>query len=390
MRVFVTGIGIISAIGQNIAENLHNLTTKTSGIKFDPEFNELTGKVLLSNEELASSFQLNPALYSRSTLLALTAAKEALQGFPEEQLEDLGLISGTTVGGMDRAEQAYFNKLDNLPPNNLLDLRHENGNATEDLAELLGIRGYVNTISTACSSGANGILLGSRLVKSGRLKSVLVGCSDPIAHLNASGFRSLGVYSDKICKPFDSDRDGLNLGEGAAFLILEGEESVKQYRSTVLCEVTGYCNTSDAFHQTSSSPDGSGATRSMIGALEMAKLNPNEISYINAHGTATPNNDLSESIAIKNVFKKHVPPFSSTKCYTGHTLAAAGALEAVFSVLGIQNQHIYPTFNYESPIKETMMIPETDLIQDKEINHVLSNSFGFGGNCTSIILSKFK
>ena len=151
--------------------------------------------------------------------------------------------------------------------------------------------------------------------------------------------------------------------------------------------MSGYANANDAFHQTASSENGEGATLAMKKALEIANLNPNEIDYINAHGTATPNNDSSESKAILRVFKNNIPSFSSTKGYTGHTLAAAGAIEAVYSVLALQHDIVFPNLNFETPISETSLIPVTEVLH-KSINHVLSNSFGFGGNCSTLIFSK--
>lgn len=151
--------------------------------------------------------------------------------------------------------------------------------------------------------------------------------------------------------------------------------------------LSGYANANDAFHQTASSKDGEGATLAMKKALKIANISPKNIDYINAHGTATENNDASESAAIRRVFGENAPSVSSTKCFTGHTLAAAAAIEAVYSVLALQNNLVFPNLNFSTPIPETTIIPETELIE-KKLNHVLSNSFGFGGNCSTIIFSK--
>jgi 3-oxoacyl-[acyl-carrier-protein] synthase-1 len=168
---------------------------------------------------------------------------------------------------------------------------------------------------------------------------------------------------------------------------LESDEVVKAENKKVLAYVKGYGNANDAFHQTASSDNGDGATLAMEKALKVADLKPSEIDYINAHGTATGNNDLSEGRAILRVFGENLPEFSSTKAFTGHTLAAAGAIEAVYSVLALQHNVIFPNLNFKTPMKEFSMIPQTEL-KEKELNTVLSNSLGFGGNCSTVIFSK--
>jgi 3-oxoacyl-(acyl-carrier-protein) synthase len=188
--------------------------------------------------------------------------------------------------------------------------------------------------------------------------------------------------------PFDNDRKGLKLGEAAAFLVLESDEMVAKENKKVLARVSGYGNANDAFHQTASSENGDGAFLAMEKAFQVSGLKPEQIDYINVHGTATPNNDLSEGRAIVRVFgEKNIPDFSSTKPFTGHTLAAAAAIEAVYSVLAIQNNVVFPNMNFKTPMEEFNMIPQTTLKQ-KNIEHVLSNSFGFGGNCSTVIFSK--
>ena len=264
---------------------------------------------------------------------------------------------------------------------------HHAGDSTQKIAKNLGITEFSTTISTACSSAANAIMLGARLIKAGKLERVIVGGTDALAKFTINGFKTLMILSDTICTPFDANRKGLNLGEGAAYLVLESEFVAKKEAKSILGYVSGYGNTNDAFHQTASSDNGEGAYLVMQKALESAQLEPNQINYINAHGTATPNNDLSESIALKRIFGDHVPDFSSTKSYTGHTLAASGALEAVFSIVSLQEQCVFPNLNFKTKIQETGLIPIME-IKQKRINHVASNSFGFGGNCSTLIFSK--
>jgi 3-oxoacyl-[acyl-carrier-protein] synthase-1 len=230
-------------------------------------------------------------------------------------------------------------------------------------------------------------MLGVRMIKAGKLDRVIVGGADCLSKFTINGFKTLMILSETNCKPFDENRTGLNLGEAAAYLVLESDEIVKNENKKILGYVSGYANANDAFHQTASSEDGEGATLAMKKALEVAGLSSEEIDYINAHGTATENNDASESQAILRVFGNNLPKISSTKAYTGHTLAAAAAIEAVYSVLALQNNLVFPNLNFKSPIQETNIIPETEVLK-KEINHVLSNSFGFGGNCSTLIFSK--
>ncbi|HAD14673.1 MAG TPA: beta-ketoacyl-[acyl-carrier-protein] synthase family protein, partial [Saprospirales bacterium] len=216
----------------------------------------------------------------------------------------------------------------------------------------------------------------------------LVGGTDPITLFNIKGFSALNIYDPDICKPFDDSRKGLNLGEGAGFLVLENEHSISITNNTPICVLSGWNNATDAYHQTASSPTGDGAYLAMQQALVKAGIGPEKIDYINAHGTGTGNNDLSESIAIQRMFGENIPKFSSTKGFTGHTLAAAGALEAIYCVQAIQHQGIPPNLNFATPMKETGMIPQTTYASGIRLDHALSNSFGFGGNCTCLIFSR--
>jgi 3-oxoacyl-[acyl-carrier-protein] synthase-1 len=195
------------------------------------------------------------------------------------------------------------------------------------------------------------------------------------------------ILDREWCKPFDENRKGLNLGEGAAFLVIEGEDALNKRNGTALTEIIGYANANDAYHQTASSPEGYGATLAIQQALAMSGLTPSQVDYINMHGTGTPNNDLSEGMATVAVFGNQVPKFSSTKAYTGHTLAAAASIEAVISVLSLQHQTIFPNLNFTTPIASLNLTPITELLKTP-INTVLSNSFGFGGNCSSLLFKK--
>ena len=222
------------------------------------------------------------------------------------------------------------------------------------------------------------------MIKNGLMNSVLVGGMDALTRFTLNGFNSLEIVSPDGCRPFDRDRNGVTIGEGAAFFVLESEDVVAG--KTVYGEITGYANRNEAFHQTASSPDGSGAIMTIRKALEIAGIHSGDIDYINAHGTGTLINDLSEGNAIQTVFGKEIPPVSSTKGYTGHTLAAAGAIEAVISLLSIKHQTIFPNLRLENPMEELSFVPETE-VKKHEIFHILSNSFGFGGSNSTLIIS---
>lgn len=394
MGVCITGIGVVSAIGMSVGENLNALREGTTGIGplryLQGTKAPLAGEVKASNDDLRKELNVSTEYVSRTSLLGLQAAREAWGDNKRSGVIRTGIISATSVGGMDRSEVFYKDYLAQNNPDYKLLTTHDSGSTTERIARELGITGYINTLSTACSSGVNAIMLGARLILQGVLDRVLVGGSDALSGFTIDGFRSLMIYDDQWCRPFDESRAGLNLGEGAGFLLLEGEKSLELTGNTPICNVSGWANAADAYHQTASSPDGKGATLAIQHAIRRAGIGLDQISYVNAHGTGTKNNDHSESVALRNVFGDRIPPFSSTKAFTGHTLAAAGAIEAVFSVLAIQNNLIFPNLNYTTPIAETGLVPATRLETGVEVNAVLSNSFGFGGNNSSLVLTKYE
>ncbi len=393
-RVYITGLGMISAIGNNVSESFLSLSQSKTGIgkinhlttRYKDEF--LAGEIKLSNADLVDLVKDNNPALNRNSYIAMLAAKEAVinSGIDTNDGLRTGVISSTTVAGMGKTELYYkelFEKDDHL---DVLDT-HDCGDSTERIADYLGNVDYVTTISTACSSAANAIMLGCRMIKHGQLDRAVVGGVDALSKFTFNGFNTLMILDREWCKPFDENRKGLNLGEAAAFLVIEGENALNLRKGKALAEVVGYANANDAYHQTASSPEGYGATLAITQALAMSGLAPSQIDYINMHGTGTPNNDLSESMATKAVFGNQVPKFSSTKAFTGHTLAAAASIEAVISVLSLQNSMIFPNLNFTTPIADMNLIPETQLL-NTPLNTILSNSFGFGGNCSSLIFKK--
>lgn len=395
MSVYITTKGIVSSIGNNVAENLQAFENLNHGISKselvkDIRKESLVGEVKLTNEDLIKELDLDTNFeWSRTTLLALKAAKEAFKNQPKSSNIRTGIISATSVGGMDRTEDFYrdYYKTKSLDKSHYA-VGHDCGHHTDIIAKELGIEGYRMTVSTACSSAANALMIGARLILTGKLDRVLVGGADALSNFTINGFGSLMIFDDEHSRPFDETRAGLNLGEAAAYVVLESEKCMKETGNTASTKLVGWANANDAYHQTASSPDGIGATLAMQKALKVAGLEPKDIDYINAHGTGTSNNDMSESIAFQKVFENNLPPFSSTKAFTGHTLAAAGAIEAVYSILAIEQGAFLPNINFKTPIEGPGLVPETEYSTGHNVQHVLSNSFGFGGNSSTVIFAK--
>ncbi len=394
--VYIAGAGVISAIGNNVAEHLAAFEQEKAGMGAITMLNTIhrgvlpVAEVKLSNDELAAMTGL-PAHISRTAQLSLVAAREALDdaGIPNLGSLRTGFISANSVGGMDKSEDFF---IDFLADNNKGKLRnvfdHECGSMTELVADQLGVVDYMTTVSTACSSSANAIFYAARLIKNDVIDVAIAGGADALTKFTLNGFNTLMILDKEFCKPFDKHREGLNLGEGAGSLVLVSDKVAATLNKPLYCKLSGYNNSNDAYHQTASSPDGTGSFLAMTGALKKAGLKPLDIDYINLHGTGTPNNDSAEGTAIKRIFDPEYPPMSSTKSFTGHTLGASGGIEAVFSALAIRHRIIYPNLRFETRMSEVPFEPEKHYLTDQDINHVMSNSFGFGGNCTSLIFSK--
>ncbi len=394
MSVVITGIGCVSGMGNGAEEHLEAFRTPRSGLGkitlFQTKLRVPVAEVKMTDAQLKDNLGLSAdGLFSRTALLGMTASRQA---YDDAQLSTgslrIGLVSSSSVGGMDLSEQFYPQYAANPRKGRLrMVAHHDVGDHTEAIARYLGLEGFRTTISTACSSSANAILFGARMIEQGLLDVVIAGGSDALCRFTLNGFNSLMILDSGPCRPFDESRAGLNLGEGAGYVVLQSEKSLTQ-DSKIYCRLTGYANANDAYHQTASSPEGEGAFRAMHRALAKAGISPAQVDYINAHGTGTNNNDLSESTAIGRLFGEGIPPFSSTKSFTGHTLGAAGGLEAVFSVLAIHNGVVYPNLNFTTPIAQTGLSPVTEMLQGQDVATVLSNSFGFGGNNASLIFQK--
>lgn len=392
-KVYITGAGVVSAIGCGKEETLKSLLDDKSGIgrvrHLKTEHTELpVGEVKMSNEELCKALGLNPEeSHSRTKLLGIMALKEALEeahisrhaesNEASRIQSEISLISGTTVGGMDITERSFMQSG--------YSKEHLCGATTNAIADYFGIFSRTITPSTACSSALNAIILGCCIIKAGMADMVVAGGTEALTMFHLNGFNSLMILDKEPCRPFDATRAGLNLGEGAAYVVLESAESVKRRGVTPIGAVTGTANRCDAFHQTATSPEGEGATQSMLAALKEAGLKPEEIDYINAHGTATPNNDLTEIAAFRRVFGEQIPPFSSTKGFTGHTTSASGSIETVICLLAMQNGFIPASHNCHAPM-DPVAVPVMQTVRNTRLHHVMCNSFGFGGNDSTIIV----
>ncbi|RFS24653.1 beta-ketoacyl-[acyl-carrier-protein] synthase family protein [Chitinophaga silvatica] len=400
-RVYITGVGMITAIGDDVAGNLQQLHAQKSGLGYtryiDTVYKNVlpVGEVKHSNQSLfeLAGVPIQEGL-TRTTLLGLVAMREALQqaGIGDLNAVPTGFINASTVGGMCDTEKVYFDITDPEKDGSFLKFIDtlDCADCTQRIADIVGFGEHIATISTACSSSANALMFGARMIKQGLYDRMVCGGTEALTRFTLNGFNSLKNVDKQFCRPFDQQRTGLNLGEGAAYLVLESESFAKANNSRILGELSGYCNTNEAFHPTSPSPDGDGALEAMRSAMAMSGITSNDVSYINVHGTATLNNDISEGKALERLFGSQVPLFSSTKPFTGHTLAAAGAIEAIYSLLAIRQGLIFPNLNFSEQMEELQISPVTTLMENVTVNHVISNSFGFGGNNASLVISKYE
>ena len=391
MGIVVTGVGLVSALGVGVEQNLASIRQGVSGIKSKPEYLRTTnevpvGELSMSNEELHQRLSISPGEHlSRTALLAILAVREALEDAQVDLTRRVGLISSTSVAGMDLTEHFCEDFIEDESAGRLRDVRmHDCAATTQAIMRYCGIKGYSTTISTACSSGANAVIMGAKLLKHGIVDCVVVGGSDALSAFTLNGFKSLMILDQSPCRPFDATRAGLNLGEGAGYLVMQREEEAMKW----YCRLAGSANRNDAYHQTASSVEGDGAYLAMAEALASAGLSPEDVDYINVHGTGTMNNDAAESAAMLRLFADAVPAFSSTKAFTGHTLAAAGGVEAVLSVMALHRGILYPNMNFREPIEPYGLVPVVEFTQGRDLRCVVSNSFGFGGNCSSLVFTR--
>lgn len=392
--IWIKGLGAVCSIGLNVEECLDSLLAGKRGLSSISTLDTIhrgkfqVGEIKLSDQDMMELLQLplnSYSAYTRTSLIGMLAAREAVRdaGLDLKDGVSTALVSATTVGGMDKTEREFSGS--NVESGFVS--THPCGDSTNKIADYLGFEGYRTTLSTACSSGANAVIHAARLISHGKVDRAIVGGVDALSKFTLNGFNSLMILDPDKCRPFDRNRKGLNLGEGAGFLVLESDR-IHSAEERTYCKLAGYANANDAHHQTASSPDGQGAYDAMMGALSLGGLSPADISYINAHGTGTENNDASEGTALLRVFGDRLPPFSSTKAYTGHTLGAAASIEAVFSILAIQQGILIPGLGFKEAMEAPAVSPVIGMKSGLSLEHVLSNSFGFGGNNSTLIFSK--
>lgn len=393
-NIAITGIGIVSAIGVGTEAVLDSLRRKATGIGpmryLQTAHNDLpVGEVHLSDKQLKQMLRIPASLeVSRTALLGMVAILQAVEetGLLELRATStrINLVSGTTVAGMDVTER-HFADIENDPHPTYI-LKHDCGGSTRVMVNYFdSLFRDVATVSTACSSAANALTMAANMLTLGDADVVVAGGTESLSRFHLNGFNSLMILDHEQCRPFDETRAGLNLGEGAAYLVLETKKHAKARGAKIYGYLSGYGNACDAFHQTASSDTGEGAYRAMTDAISMAGISPADIQYVNAHGTGTPNNDISESVALKRVFGDRMPLVSSTKGFTGHATSASGSIEAAICLLAMNNGFVPANLGWKTAM--TGGIVPTMGVEKIKLKHVLCNSFGFGGNDTSIVFS---
>ena len=403
-RVVITGLGTINSIAKSVPVFYDALAKGICGIGpltlFDTtDFRSHTGgevRDFKPREMIPPKFSLKRM--SRSDCMALAATFEALYDaglypLPSELRKNTGVVIGGGAGGMLECEEVYRDYLSEKgnSPRFSQFAAFICASSADHIASKLGLMGPKTTFMTACSSGATAIGYGRDLVRGKSADVIIAGGTEPLCRITYSSFNALQAVDLEFCKPFDKNRQGLSLGEGSGMMILESLAHARKRGAHIYGEILGYGVSCDAYHMTAPDPEASGASRCMRAALQDAGIGPERIDYINAHGTATPANDLMETKGIKRVFGQSAYdiPVSSTKSMTGHTLGAAGAIEAVAATLAIDRGFIPPTIHSAEPDPECDLDYVTDGSRKEAPNIVLSNSFAFGGNNTAVVLARF-
>jgi len=390
-QVAITGIGIVSALGFSPEETWLAMENGHTGLGPLTLFRSpRCGHVPVA--EVKGDLALHSGLSSgsRTDHLAVYAARSAfrsagLESLSRENREEVGIVLGICTGGILDTE--VF--LEKLLKENLADMQlvrhHECASPVDSIARSLGLNGFRTTVSTACSSGATALVTACDLLESGESEIVLAGGADSLARLTLNGFCSLLIVASDGCRPFDAERGGMSLGEGAGVFVLEKRETAVARGAHILGYIAGAGSTCDAHHATGPVPDGSGILQAMSLALHAAGMSPSDVDYINAHGTGTLDNDVSEAKAIMRLFDGNPPLVSSTKRFFGHTLAAAGAIEAAVCVLALNHQHAPANLGLRRADPEIGFTP-VEQMRQAQLRVAMSNSMGFGGvNCSLII-----
>lgn len=397
--IFITGMGMNCSLGFS-PEDIHNaLATDASNGITDIELLKTrhrgsfpVGEIKRETGDLRS--ELNCSWHknlNRTTILATLAVEQAIEQARRAHRVGgrFGIVSGTTVGGMDTTEDGYVDHIDGrIHPVNFFQLG-DCGFCAEYLAERLGGASYISTVTTACSSSLNAIGNAVQLLRAGELDVAVAGGADALCRFTINGFNSFMLLDHNRCRPFDATRSGINLGEGAAYFVLETAASLRKSGNKAIAVITGFKNYNDRFHPSSISPDGAGIRRAMEGALAEAELTPNRVDYILTHGTATPNNDASEGVAINDMFSSTaVPDYVSLKSSFGHTLAASGAINTGVGIMSMLEGTKYSNYNWSQAMPELGKGPLTVTKKGESVNNVIINASGMGGYCSSMVINK--
>ena len=408
-RVVVTGLGVLAPNGNSVGDYWNSISNGISGIKEISSFDASGLSVRIAGE--LDGFDPNEHFDRKElkkldlfTIYHIVSSREAIEqsGFKKHNIDHdrIGVIIGSGIGGIQTLEQQakIYNERGQRRVSPFFVPRMIANIAAGNLAIEFGFKGPNHTVISACASGTDAIGCAARTIQYGDADVIVTGGTEAsITGLTISGFANIRAlstqndYPSKASKPFDKDRDGFVLSEGSATIVLEELEHAKKRGAKIIAEFAGYGSTDDAYHVTQPSEGGVGAIKAMSNALKDSNLNTSDINYINAHGTSTPFNDKTESSAIKNLFSEHSKnlKISSTKSMIGHSLGASGALEAIASILAIQNNKIPPTINYKTPDPECDLdyVPNVSVMQNVDV--VMSNSFGFGGHNGVIIFKKW-
>ena len=401
-RAVVTGIGSHNAFGAGVPAFLEGLRSGGCAIgpmTVFPTDGYRTRRAAVAPEVEAGALgallgRRLAARVSRADRMALAAAREAWQaaGAASDPAEParFAVVVGGTTGGILEAEEGLRRRTSGEEPR--LGLRRVIAMPVSSTADVLaaafGAEGPRTTISTACSSSASAIGVAADLVRDGRADVVLAGGTEAHCRMTFAGFNALQALDPDVCRPFDRRRAGLSLGEGAAFLVVEDEARARRRGAEILGEVAGHGTSADAHHMTAPAPTGAGAVAAMRAALDDARVRPEEVDYVNAHGTGTPANDPIETRAVRAVFGERAArlPVSSTKSQVGHCLGAAGAVEIVATLLGMRHGFVPPTVHLDEPDPECDLDYVAREARAATIRVAISNSYGFGGNNTCVVL----
>jgi 3-oxoacyl-[acyl-carrier-protein] synthase II len=398
-RVVITGLGAVTSIGASLAEFWENLLAGTCGIGPFSLFDASTYRTQTAAQvrEIPDGF-LTPAerrRMSRADRMGVAAAREAIAGagldLSREDPTRIGVILGGGTSGLIDSEAFFQRHLSGRKARPSKVLNHLPDSITDRIAQRFGLEGLKSTITTACSSSANAMGYAFDAIAAGLADVMITGGSDVLARLTYGGFNSLRSVDPEPCRPFDRERKGLSIGEAAGIMVFEEEARARRRGATVVAEFRGYGVTSDAFHMTAPDPSGTAGGRTVKAALADAGVDAGEVDYVNAHGTATPQNDSAETAALKSALGERAAriPVSSIKSMIGHCLCASGAIEAVATALTVRDGKVPPTIHYETPDPACDLDYVPNEAPDAEVRVALSNSFAFGGNSSVVVLSRY-